>query len=66
MCSRAAMQSQILAGNPGLERVGLCRRRSAILLVMSRKDGKDMSVSEGSQWAMDCQAPNETHETQLQ
>ena len=23
---------------------------------------KDMSASEGSQWAMDCQAPNETHE----
>ena len=22
---------------------------------------KDMSASEGSQWAMDCQAPNETH-----
>ena len=64
MCSRAAIQSQIFAGNPGLERVGLCRRRSAILHVMSRKDGKDMSANEG--WAMDCQAPNETHATQLQ
>ena len=60
------VQSQIFARNPGLERVGLCRRRSAILHTMSRKDGKDMSASEGSQWAMDCQAPNETHETQLQ